>query len=203
MYSVAYLFSKLIKKIHIASVKDCHLDKTSKICSFSNVIGSKIGRYSYIGSFCSIINSEIGSFCSIADNVIIGGAMHPITWVSTSPVFCKGRNILRKNFANHDFNPSCRTLIGNDVWIGNNVIIKQGVSIGDGAIIGMGAIVTKNVKPYSIVAGNPATIIGMRFSDDIINDIIKIKWYNFPESKLQEQAYLFNDINSFININNE
>ncbi len=52
--------------------------------------------------------------------------------------------------------------IGNDVWIGSRVCIVDGVHIGDHAVVGLGAVVTKDVEPYSIVAGNPARPIGRR-----------------------------------------
>ncbi len=131
-------------------------------------------KYSYIGNYCTVINSEIGKFCSIADNCIIGGANHPIGWVSTSPVFHQGKNVLRKNFSALEFVTTTRTFIGNDVWIGSNCLIKSGIKISDGAVIGMGSVVTKNVGPYEIWAGNPAKMIKGRFADSIIDDLLAI-----------------------------
>lgn len=64
------------------------------------------------------MNTEIGVFCPIANNVKIGGARHPIEWVSTSPVFYSGRDSVRKKFAKFDRDEDKHTVIGNDVWIG-------------------------------------------------------------------------------------
>ena len=90
-----------------------------------------MGKYSYCGYDCQIINTEIGNFCSIADNVKMGGAEHIVDWVSTSCVFYKGRDSISVKFAEFERNFNKRIKIGNDVWIGANVIIKNGCTIGD------------------------------------------------------------------------
>jgi acetyltransferase-like isoleucine patch superfamily enzyme len=115
-----YYISKLIKKLHIPALKNSHIDKRSKVCSGSHLVNVKMGKYSYVGNFCTIINTQIGSFCSIASNCIIGGSSHPLDWVSTSPVFHNGKNIMKKNFSKHKYITTQETIIGNDVWMGNN-----------------------------------------------------------------------------------
>ena len=77
-------------------------------------------------------------------------------------------------------------VIGNDVWMGANCIIFEGVTIGDGAIIGTGALVTKDVPAYSIVGGIPAKIIRKRFSEDIINELKILKWWDWPKQKIAQ-----------------
>lgn len=196
---IEYLLSKGIKKlINIPAIKNCKIDKTSRICSGSHIVDSSMKRYSYIGNFCTVLHTEIGSFCSIADNCTIGGASHPIEWVSTSPVFHSGRNIMNKNFSNHAFEPMKMTYIGNDVWIGTNCILKSGITVGDGAIIGMGSVVTKSVEPYTIVAGVPAKIIKKRFDDETISKIQATMWWNYNEEKLKQLARNINDVNRFL-----
>jgi acetyltransferase-like isoleucine patch superfamily enzyme len=199
IYKVKYLLSKALKKfLNIPTIKECDIHKTSKICSASQVVESSIKKYSYIGNHCTVVCSDIGSFCSIADNCIIGGANHPIEWVSTSPVFHCGRNIMRKNFSTLKFENYKRTSIGNDVWIGSNCLIKSGVVIGDGAVIGMGSVVTKDVEPYSIVAGNPAKHIRKRFDDHVICKLLEIKWWNLDDEMLYKNAQYFNNVVKFL-----
>ena len=94
---IKYLVSKLMKKLYMPAIKNSILHKSSKVTSASHIVSTILGKYSYIGNNCTIVETEIGSFCSIADNVIIGGASHPLDWVSTSPVFYQGKNILSKN----------------------------------------------------------------------------------------------------------
>ncbi|MBY8908365.1 CatB-related O-acetyltransferase [Salinicoccus roseus] len=196
--SIKYILSKFLQKIQLPSIRDSYIYKNSAISSRSHVVNSRIKNYSYVGVDCTIVNSEIGKFCSIANNVVIGGAEHPKSWVSTSPVFHEGKNILKKNFSDHTYSPTKKTIIMNDVWIGNHCLIKSGVKICNGAIIGMGSVVTKDIGPYEIWAGNPAKLIKKRFSQNIINELERIQWWNFSEFNLEVYAEYSNDVEKFI-----
>ncbi len=127
----------------------------------------------------------IGKFCSIAAGVkIFGGAEHRSDLVSTYPF----RTIINNDGINYDATSKGQTVVGNDVWIGTDAIILSGITIGDGAIIGAGALVTKNIEPYTIVGGNPAKLIRKRFSDEIIADLLLIKWWEWDPTKIIETA---------------
>ena len=129
--------------------------------------------------------------------MIIGGGRHPINWVSTSPVFYKGKNVLKKNFSNENFLESKKTVVDNGVWIGSNVLIKGGVHIANGVIVGMGSIVTKDIPPYEIWAGNPAKLIKKRFSNKIIEELEKSKWWEESDCILKKYNK-YSDVNEFI-----
>ena len=77
-------------------------------------------------------------------------------------------------------------VIGNDVWIGYEAVILAGVTIGDGAVIGARAVVTKDIPPYTIVVGVPAKPIRKRFSQETIDLLLKIKWWNWPEERIRQ-----------------
>ena len=186
--TVSYLWAKLCKKITGSAVKDCKIDRTSKIEAGCNVVNSTFGRYSFCGYGCTIVNCDVGAFCSISNDVVIGGARHPMEWVSMSPAFSSRRDSIKKKFAKHDKGDTLRTLVGNDVWIGERALIKAGVRIGDGAVVGMGSVVTKDVRPYSVAAGCPARTIRMRFDDYIIAKLSMIKWWEFDEELLHKYA---------------
>ncbi len=175
-----------------------NIDKSSKINSGCNIVNTNMDRHSYCGYNCEIINADIGSFCSIAGHVVIGGSKHPVEWVSTSPVFQDGRNSIKKKYARHITENGKRTVIGSDVWIGENALIKQGVNIGPGAVIGMGSVVTKDVEPFSIVAGAPAKEIRKRFESEVIEKLLLIQWWNFNEEDLLRYAEYFTDPKEFI-----
>lgn len=186
---ISYLWAKFFKKIKGKAVLNCEIDCSAVIYSGTQMVNSSLGRYSYVSYNCSIINASIGSFCSIASDVKIGGATHPISWVSTSPVFENVKNSgPNKRFARFELPPTEKTEIGSDVWVGNSVIIIAGVKIGHGAVIGAGAIVTKDVPPYAIVVGNPAKIIKYRFSQEIIEKLLASEWWTLPNNDIEKKA---------------
>lgn len=195
---IEYIWNKILKKIRGRAIYNSKIDSTSKIEAGSLVINSIMGRYSFCGYDCKIINTDIGAFCSIADGVVIGGAQHPIDWVSTSPVFYAGRDSVKKKFSEFNRPQDKKSHIGNDVWIGERVIIKAGVSIGDGAVIGMGSVVTHDVKPYEIVAGIPAVVIKNRFKQDIVDDLMNLKWWNLSDNDIAKYAYLIKEPEKFL-----
>ena len=188
-----YYFSKLMKKMRGRAIHNSRIHTSSKIEAGSTVANSTMDRHSFCGYDCSLLNCDVGSFCSIASAVSIGGVRHPIEYVSTSPVFLSHRDSVKTKFANHDYLPKLRTTIGNDVWIGEGAMIKAGLTIGDGAVLGMGAVVTKDVAPYSIVAGNPAIVIRMRFEADVIEAMLRLSWWNLQDEALSRIGTTFHD----------
>lgn len=204
--NISYLYGKFFKKyIRGKCVINSIIHRTAKVNSGSNIVNSNIGRYSYTCYDDEIVNCEIGQFCSISDEVMIGGAEHPMEWVSTSPVFQNVKHSgPKKKFAKFNYEGVKRTFIGNDVWIGKKVIIKAGVKIGDGAVIGAGSVVTKDVPPYAVVAGVPAKVIKYRFDENIISNLLQSRWWDLPDDQLQKHAHLINQPEAFIkNINEE
>ena len=155
--------------------------------------GSHVGSYSYIGPYTDVENVVIGRFCSIADHCRIGLANHTLDLLSTSPVFTLENNAVKTKWVENNVNIESSKIvtIGNDVWIGSHALILGRVKIGDGAVIGAGAVVTKNVPPYAVVGGVPARIIKYRFSQEIIDKLLEIKWWNLPENILKENIGLF------------
>lgn len=194
-----YLWAKFLKKIRGAAIKNSIIDKTSKVESGSQVVNSTFGRHSFCEYDCQIINCDVG-FSSIANNVAIGGAVHPMNWVSMSPVFYEGRDSVKAKFSEHKRPEPLKCVVGNDVWIGEVVLIKAGAIIGDGAVVGMGSVVTKNVEQYSIVAGNPARIIRKRFDDETIRILSDSRWWEWEDRKIRKYAGYFNDIEDFVGV---
>lgn len=149
---------------------------------------AQIGNGSYTGDFCVIKYCTIGKYCSISWNVSIGGANHSIEKLSSCPIhrIIKDNEIeVYDSFINKNIN------IGNDVWISAGAHILRGVNVGDGAVIAANAVVTKDVPPFAVVAGVPAKIIKFRFSDSIITELLKIKWWNFSSTTLKRCRKIF------------
>ena len=121
----------------------------------------------------------IGKFCQIASGVefIMNGANHQINSITTFPFYTlEGWHMSPPDLKNLPLKGD--TVINNDVWIGQNAVILPGVNIGDGAIIGANSVVGCNVAPYSVVVGNPAREIRKRFDDELINLLLKFKWWD-------------------------
>lgn len=196
---ILYYWSKFIKKIRGKSILNSYVHKTSKIEAGSLFVQSKMDKHSFCGYDCEISNCIIGAYTSIANRVVIGGGMHPMDWVGMSPVFYKGRDSVRAKFSEFNREDSKNTIIGNDVWIGHSCLIKQGVKIGNGAVIGMGSVVTKDIPPYAIYAGNPAKLIRYRFDQEIIDELLSIKWWEMDDSELRNNARFVQDPIKFIN----
>ncbi|WP_019552657.1 Vat family streptogramin A O-acetyltransferase [Propionispira raffinosivorans] len=128
----------------------------------------------------------IGKFCAIAEGItfIMNGANHRMDGFTTYPfyIFSDGWEKVTPQLEQLPFRGN--TVIGNDVWIGQYVTIMPGVKVGDGTIIAANSTVVKDVEPYSIVGGNPAVTIKKRFSDEIIELLLKLQWWNWDEKKI-------------------
>lgn len=155
----------------------------------------RIGAWTYLVGGLIDSCSSIGRYCSIARDVRIGEADHPVDWLSTSA--------FQYDHAKFDWHPSAESAqavapadasqgsfvrgparIGNDVWIGAGVTIMRGVTIGDGAVVAAGAVVTRDVAPYTLVGGVPARVLRPRFDDDLIAELLELQWWRFSPNQL-------------------
>lgn len=124
----------------------------------------------------------IGKFVQIARGsyFITSSANHPMNGFTTYPF----RIFKPETFGYKDL-PVKDTVVGHDVWIGQNAAIMPGVTIGAGAIVAAAAVVTRDVPPYAVVGGNPASIIRMRYPDDVIAELLEIAWWDWPLEKIE------------------
>lgn len=147
----------------------------------------------------------IGKFCSVACGAkfLFNSANHTLDSLSTYPfpIFFKEWNLDVKDITKA-WDHKGDIVIGNDVWIGYEAVIMAGVTIGDGAIIGTRAVVTKDVPPYTIVGGIPAKPIRKRFTSEIIDTLLKIKWWDWSKEKILQNISNIQsgNIESFINV---
>jgi phosphonate metabolism protein (transferase hexapeptide repeat family) len=156
----------------------------------SRVQFTKIGDYSYCDRYADIANAEIGKFANIAAFVRIGPTDHPMHRASLhhflyrSPDYWDDAEIDAEFFAHRK---SRVAHIGHDTWIGHNAVIRPEVRVGDGAVVASSAVVTKDVAPYTIVAGIPAKPIRDRFAPDIAERLMALAWWDWSHEALRER----------------
>ena len=129
----------------------------------------------------------IGNFASIApDADFYVGGLHRVEWVSLYGL----RAMLELPGAYEDGFTHGRgdIVVGSDTWVTNGCTVMSGVTIGDGAVVGTKAVVAKDVRPYAIVVGNPAREIGRRFSDEQVEALLRIRWWDWPTELVKERV---------------
>lgn len=170
--------------------------KIGKCCygPLANPSDYDINFINSIGSFCSF-----GQNCRIVQPHYLGVTTHQFLFSSWRyPELDKFIPHTKQKEVLEEHIFSKKTKIGNDVWVGANAIIIAGVNIGNGAIIGAGAVVTKDVPPYAVVGGVPAKIIKYRFSEEQIEELEKIQWWDWDYKTICERFDDFLNIDDFI-----
>lgn len=156
----------------------------------SRVQFTRIDDYSYCDRYGDIANAEIGKFANIAAFARIGPTDHPMHRASLhhflyrSPDYWDDAQIDADFFAQRK---SRVARIGHDTWIGHNAVIRPEVTIGDGAVVASSAVVTKDVAPYTIVAGVPAKPIRDRFRPDIAERLMALVWWDWSHEVLRDR----------------
>ena len=172
---------------------DCQVTNSSfgayvEIGAGSRIANSNWGDYSYCDRTCDIANAEIGKFANIASFTRIGATDHPLEKASLHHFHYRSADYWDDAEDDADWfaRRADRTArIGHDTWIGHAAIIKPEVTIGNGAVIASGAIVTKDVPPYTIVAGVTAQPIRRRFPEDVADRMEQLAWWDWDNARLR------------------
>lgn len=157
----------------------------------SSDIRSKVsvGKGSYINGKIRIVGGaevRIGKYCAMGSDIHIISSNHDIAHANLQYMFAN--RYIKKSVVDVSEGP---VVIGNNVWVGDLAIILPGVRIGDGAVVAAGSVVTKDVEPFSVVAGNPAKLIKYRFNKKKIRKLIKIRWWNWSAKKIKANRLFF------------
>jgi phosphonate metabolism protein (transferase hexapeptide repeat family) len=171
-----------------ARVRDSEIGDYVEIHEHVRVRDCRVGSYSYLLEHVSLLNTEIGRFCAIAAMTRMGAPNHPYTRVSqhrftyTPEYYWPDEKRDAMFFAERG---SDRVRVGNDVWCGHGATILPGVTVGDGVVVAAGAVVTKDVAPYTIVAGVPARPLKRRFERQAAERLQRLAWWNWSDDRIK------------------
>lgn len=172
--------------------RDCEIvaSEFGRFCEVgqgSRVAHSRIGDYSYCDRLCDIANADVGKFANIASFVRIGASDHPLDRASLHHFMYRSASYWDGAEDDADWfekRRARRAVIGHDTWIGHNAQIKPEVTVGHGAVVASGAVVTKDVAPYTIVAGIPATPVRPRLPRAVADRLVALAWWDWQHEAL-------------------
>ena len=191
LYVTKYRSNSIGSNVRIdvkASALSNTIRNNARIAAYADVRHSTLGEYSGVGRSSKITHCIIGKFSSISWDCTINAVSHPYSTLSTHAFsyvpyiggFVSNRNQEYK-----------QVIIENDVWIGANVVVMPGVKICNGAIIGAGSVVTKDIPPYAIAVGVPAKIIKFRFSQEVVDQLVVLNWWDLSDDVIKNNIGLF------------
>jgi len=154
----------------------------------TRLLNSTLGDYSYTDRFCDIANAEVGRFVNIASFVRIGATDHPMTRASQHHFLYRSAKYwedAEDDAAFFEARAGRRAIIGHDVWLGHMAMVRPGVTVGHGAVVAMGAVVTKDVAPYTVVAGNPARFLRERHPGAVAERLVRLAWWDWDHARLR------------------
>lgn len=172
-----------------ANIRDSQFGRYTEVGARTMIAETDFGDYSYIVHDGSIIYATVGKFCSIAAFVRINPGNHA-TWRASQHHYSYRSRQYGFDLGDDEeffgWRRGHHVTIGNDVWIGHGAVIMPGVTIGDGAVVGSSAVVTRDVAPFTIVAGVPARVIKRRHPEALAEKLMALKWWDWSHDKLGE-----------------
>ncbi|MEJ5375396.1 MAG: chloramphenicol acetyltransferase [bacterium] len=181
-----------------AVIEKCQLGVWTEVGARCRLQDTYLGDYSYVMEDCQIDHTSIGKFCSIAAACRINPGNHPLGRAAlhhfTYRSFQYGLAADDEEF--FQWRRSHGVVLGHDVWLGHGVVVLPGVQIGTGAVIGAGAVVTRDVPPFTVVAGVPARVLRERFSREVQAALLRIGWWNWSHDQLKAALMDFRQLDA-------
>ena len=163
----------------------------------ARIQNSEFLAYSYCDRFADVANTTVGKFANIAAFTRIGPTDHPMDHASLHHFLYRSSYYFEDVSDDAAFfarRAARRTVLGPDTWVGHGAIIRPDVTVGAGAVIAAGAVVTRDVAPYMIVAGVPATPLRRRFSESVAERMLALAWWDWPHEHLRDRLEDFRNL---------
>jgi phosphonate metabolism protein (transferase hexapeptide repeat family) len=169
-----------------AVLRDARLGAWCEVGARTRIAESSMDDYSYVGEDADIAYARIGRFCSLAALVRLNPGNHPLQraalhhFTYRSSAYGMGGD----DPAVFAWRRASVVELGHDVWIGHAAVVLPGVRVGTGGAVGAGAVVTRDVAPFTVVAGVPARVIRVRFAPETAAALERIAWWHWPHERL-------------------
>lgn len=171
----------------------CHIQNAQfgryvEIGAQTVILNSEFGDYSYCTQRCDFANASVGKFANIASCVRVGATDHPMEKASLHHFLYRSASYwddVEDDAAWFEKRAARRVTIGHDTWIGHNAQVKPEVTVGHGAVVASGAVVTKDVPPYTIVAGVPARPLRRRLPEPVADRLMALAWWDWDHDRLR------------------
>lgn len=165
-----------------------------------------MGAYGFYNAagLASAYRTHFGRYSQVGESTIVGPPEHPMTMFSTHPFAFARPSHLPKMYEMPDFARICPendqrpawadaevatdTYVGHEAYVGAGSFIRRGVRVGNGAVIGACSVVTRDIPDFAIVAGSPAKVLRMRFSDAMIERLQKLAWWHYDLGPIKTEV---------------
>ncbi len=184
-----------------ARIRDSHFGRYTQVGANCLVQHSRVDDYAYMGPNCDLIYTDVDKFANIAAQVRCNPGFHPLEWPTLHHITYRRSMYFPEQKDDAEFfawRERQRVHIGHDTWIGHGAVIMPGVRIGHGAVVGSLAVVTKDVAPYTIVAGTPARVLRQRFPRAVVQALEATQWWDWDHEQLRERLDELRDLRRFL-----
>ena len=169
---------------------EARLGRYVEIGKGSRIAYSSFDDYAYCDRYADVANASVGKFANIAAFTRIGATDHPLETAACHHFLYRSSDYWDDAGVDEEFfehRRARRAVIGHDTWIGNGAMIKPEVTLGDGAVVASGAVVTKDVAPYTIVAGTPARVLRLRQPPEVAERLMALAWWDWDHAVLRDR----------------